>query len=137
MEPLYELLIEEDDAFSTSFSFGDLCDYGGMETVEQCWKLYKALKSSFFFQQQGEMLQFTPRSQDEITKLTEKSLAKEREEELRGAFIQRLKNRQLELPGDYQLMQDAIYQLHHSCYLLIPTHHCVALPTTILHGLPC
>ena len=106
VEPLYELLIEEDDAFSTSFSFGDLCDYGGMETVEQCWKLYKALKSSFFFQQQGEMLQFTPRSQDEITKLTEKSLAKEREEELRGVFIQRLKNRQLELPGDYQLMQD-------------------------------
>ena len=106
IEPLYELLIEDVTAFSTATSFGELCEYGGMETVEQCWKLYKALKGSFFFQQQGDTLQFIPRSQDEITKLQEKTLAKEREEEIRRAFIQRLKNRQLELPGDYQLMQD-------------------------------
>ncbi|MBO7162962.1 MAG: RNB domain-containing ribonuclease [Spirochaetaceae bacterium] len=106
VEPLYELLIEEDEAFSTATSFADLCDYGGMGTAEQCWKLYKALKGSFFFQQQIDTLHFIPRPQEEITKLLEKSLAKEREEELRGAFIQRLKNRQLELPGDYQLMQD-------------------------------
>lgn len=106
VEPLYELLIEEDNAFSTEISFKDLCDYGGMSSPEQCWKLYIAIKSTFFFQQQLDSLLFLPRTQDDITKLQEKSLAKGKEEEIRKAFLQRLKARQLDLPADYKMMQD-------------------------------
>lgn len=106
VEPLYELLSGEDDAFSTEISFNDLCDYGGMSSPEQCWKLYISLKSTFFFQQEPDSLQFIPRIQEDIVKLQEKSLAKGKEEEIRKDFLQRLRNRQLNLPADYQMMQD-------------------------------
>lgn len=106
VEPLHELLIEEDDALSTEIPFRDLCDYSGAGDAAGRWKLLRALKSTFFFQQSGEGLAFLPRGREEIARLRERSLAKEREGAVRVAFIQRLKSRRLELPGDCQLMQD-------------------------------
>ena len=103
--PLYQLLAEEADAFSTPVSFSDLCDYDGASSEQEVWRLYRSLKASLHFQE-TENLNFVPRPQDEIQRLKEKNLAKGREQELREAFIQRLKSRQLDLPADAQLMQD-------------------------------
>lgn len=105
VEPLYQLLVDEADAFSTSVPFSDLCDYDGASSEQEVWRLYRSLKVSPHFQE-TENQSFLPRPKEEIQRLKEKSLAKGREQEIREAFIQRLKSRQLELPADTQLMQD-------------------------------
>ena len=103
--PLYQLLSEEEDAFSTPVPFCDLCDYDGAATTQEVWRLYRSLKVSLHFQEAAP-LHFIPRPQDEIDRMRERNLTKGREQEIREAFIQRLKNRQLDLPADAQLMQD-------------------------------
>lgn len=105
VEPLYQLLSEEAEAFSTPVTFSDLCDYDGASSEQAIWLLHRSLKVSPHFQE-TENQSFLPRPKEEIQRLKEKSLAKGREQEIREAFIQRLKSRQLELPADTQLMQD-------------------------------
>ncbi len=105
VEPLYQLLSGEEDAFSTPVPFADLRDYDGAATTQEVWRLYRSLKVSLHFQE-ADSLSFLPRPQDEIDRLREKNLSKGREQEIREAFIQRLKSRRLDLPGDAQLMQD-------------------------------
>lgn len=105
IEPLYELLSEEEDSFTTPVSFADLQDYADVKTAQDSWILYKALKNTLFFTEQAP-LSFMVQTKEVIARQEEKNKAKEVEQEIRSAFIQRLKAKKLNLPADAQLMQD-------------------------------
>lgn len=105
IEPLYELLSEEEDSFTTPVSFADLQDYADVKTAQDSWLLYKALKNTLFFTEQAP-LSFMVQTKEVIARQEEKNRAKEAELENRSAFIQRLKAKKLNLPADAQLMQD-------------------------------
>lgn len=105
IEPIYELLSEEEDSFTTPVSFADLQDYADVKTAQDSWLLYKALKNTLFFTEQ-DSLSFMVQTKEVIARQEEKNRAKEAELENRSAFIQRLKAKKLNLPADAQLMQD-------------------------------
>ena len=105
IEPLYELLSEEEDSFTTPVSFADLQDYADVKTAQDSWLLYKALKNTLFFTEQ-DSLSFMLQTKEVIARQEEKNRAKEAELENRSAFIQRLKAKKLNWPADAQLMQD-------------------------------
>lgn len=105
IEPIYELLSEDEDSFTTPVSFADLQDYADVKTAQDSWLLYKALKNTLFFTEQ-DSLSFMLQTKEVIARQEEKNRAKEAELENRSAFIQRLKAKKLDLPADAQLMQD-------------------------------
>lgn len=105
IEPIYELLSEDEDSFTTPVSFADLQDYADVKTAQDSWLLYKALKNTLFFTEQ-DSLSFMVQTKEVIARQEEKNKAKEVEQEIRSAFIQRLKAKKLDLPADAQLMQD-------------------------------
>ena len=105
IEPIYELLSEEEDSFTTPVSFVDLQDYADVKTAQDSWILYKALKNTLFFTEQAP-LSFMVQTKEVIARQEEKNKAKEAEQEIRSAFIRRLKAKKLDLPADAQLMQD-------------------------------
>lgn len=105
IEPLYELLSEDEDSFTTPVSFADLQDYTDVKTAQDSWILYKALKNTLFFTEQAP-LSFMVQTKEVIARQEEKNKSKEVEQEIRSAFIQRLKAKKLDLPADAQLMQD-------------------------------
>lgn len=105
IEPIYELLSEDEDSFTTPVSFADLQDYTDVKTAQDSWILYKALKNTLFFTEQAP-LSFMVQTKEVIARQEEKNKAKEAELENRSAFIQRLKAKKLNLPADAQLMQD-------------------------------
>lgn len=105
IEPIYELLSEDEDSFTTPVSFADLQDYADVKTAQDTWLLYKALKNTLFFTEQ-DSLSFMVQTKEVITRQEEKNRAKEAELENRSAFIQRLKAKKLNLSADAQLMQD-------------------------------
>lgn len=105
IEPIYELLSEDEDSFTTPVSFADLQDYADVKTAQDSWVLYKALKNTLFFTEQAP-LSFMVQTKEVIARQEEKNKAKEAEQEIRSAFIRRLKAKKLDLPADAQLMQD-------------------------------
>lgn len=105
IEPIYELLSEDEDSFTTPVSFADLQDYADVKTAQDSWILYKALKNTLFFTEQAP-LSFMVQTKEVIARQEEKNKAKEVEQEIRSAFIRRLKAKKLDLPADAQLMQD-------------------------------
>lgn len=105
IEPIYELLSEDEDSFTTPVSFADLQDYAAVKTAQDSWILYKALKNTLFFTEQAP-LSFMVQTKEVIARQEEKNKAKEAEQEIRSAFIRRLKAKKLDLPADAQLMQD-------------------------------
>lgn len=105
IEPIYELLSEDEDSFTTPVSFADLQDYADVKTAQDSWVLYKALKNTLFFTEQAPF-SFMVQTKEVIARQEEKNKAKEAEQEIRSAFIRRLKAKKLDLPADAQLMQD-------------------------------
>lgn len=105
IEPIYELLSEDEDSFTTPVSFADLQDYADVKNAQDSWILYKALKNTLFFTEQAP-LSFMLQTKEVIARQEEKNKAKEAEQEIRSAFIRRLKAKKLDLPADAQLMQD-------------------------------
>lgn len=105
IEPIYELLSEDEDSFTTPISFADLQDYADVKNAQDSWVLYKALKNTLFFTEQAP-LSFMLQTKEVIARQEEKNKAKEAEQEIRSAFIRRLKAKKLDLPADAQLMQD-------------------------------
>lgn len=105
IEPIYELLSEDEDSFTTPVSFADLQDYADVKNAQDSWVLYKALKNTLFFTEQAPF-SFMVQTKEVIARQEEKNKAKEAEQEIRSAFIRRLKAKKLDLPADAQLMQD-------------------------------
>ncbi|MCR4899280.1 MAG: RNB domain-containing ribonuclease [Treponema sp.] len=106
----YELLISEPETAATPLSFSELTDYAAPDLVpDNAWSFYQTILNMPNFCQDPEAfkngtLSFTLRTQAQIDEINQKKYEKEHEAELRQAFINRLKNRKLDLPGDSKFM---------------------------------
>ena len=107
---VYELLRSDESTASASITLGDIAELmRGSFKTEECFALYKALSSCMEFSPDDAALKsggiaFVPRSEDEIASLRQKADEKEHAGEIRDAFIRRLRQRALELPGDAKFM---------------------------------
>ena len=106
----WELLISEPDTAAAPLSFTEIIDYAAPELVpDNAWIFYQTIINMPNFCQDTETLKngalsFTLRTQDQIDEINRKKYEKEHESELRQAFIERLKNRKLDLPADSKFM---------------------------------
>lgn len=107
---VYELLRSDESTASASITLGDIAELmRGAFKPEECFALYKAFASCMEFSSDDAALKsgviaFVPRSEDEIASLRQKADEKEHAGEIRDAFIKRLRQRSLELPGDAKFM---------------------------------
>lgn len=103
---IHELLLSDEATAEQAFS--DLAGLirGGLR-ADESWGIYSALKNSFEFEERTHdgAIFFIPRAESEIKSLREKSYEKEHADELRAAFIERLKAKSI-LPGDSKFMGD-------------------------------
>jgi len=103
----HELLLSDEESAGQALAFGDLAELvRGELKADESWALYSAFKNSFEFKEEvkdGSPF-FIPRSTQEIEALKAKAFEKEHAEELRAAFIERLKERKLNLPEDAKFM---------------------------------
>ena len=105
---IHELLLSDDETAAAEISFSELAGLvRGELKPDESWGIYSVLKSSFEFEEQlhDNAIFFVPRSESEIKKLKEKAFEKEHAEEIRAAFIERLKAKSL-LPEDSKYMGD-------------------------------
>ncbi len=106
----YELLISEPETAEAPLSFAELIDYAASDlAADNAWSFYQTVCSLPQFNQDAEAfkngtLSFTLRTQQQIDEINQKKYEKEHEAELRQAFIERLKNRKLDLPADSKFM---------------------------------
>lgn len=106
----WELLTGDETTAKEAISFSELSDLacGGLK-ADDSYAFYKALTDGLLFSiNQNEIkngnLLFTPRSQAEIDSINQKNYEKEHESEIRQAFINRLKQKKLNLPEDAKFM---------------------------------
>ena len=106
----WELLISEEETATTPLSFTEIIDYAASDLApDNVWAFYQTICNMPQFCQDAEALKngtlsFTLRTQEQIDEINQKKYEKEHEEELRQAFIGRLKNRKLDLPADSKFM---------------------------------
>ena len=106
----WELLISEPDTAAAPLSFTEIIDYAAPELVpDNAWIFYQTIINMPNFCQDTEALKngalsFTLRTQEQIDEINQKKYEKEHEAEIRQAFIDRLKKRQLDLPNDSKFM---------------------------------
>ena len=106
----YELLLSDESTATGEISLAELAEYsrGSFVADEAGWFFnYVSQSLEFALQQdklkEGEVV-FVPRAAEEIQAIKQKNYEKEHEAEIREAFIGRLKERKLELPGDAKFM---------------------------------
>ncbi|MCK9170891.1 MAG: RNB domain-containing ribonuclease [Treponema sp.] len=107
---VHELLRSDESSASASAGLGDIAELmRGTFKVEECYALYKAFTGCFEFSAddtafKSGKIAFIPRQEEEIALLRQKADEKEHAGEIRDAFIKRLRQRKLELPGDAKFM---------------------------------
>lgn len=106
----YELLLSDESTSTQPISLEDLSEYSlGSFEADSSWALYDSLIKSVEFGlsdsdfKNGKIV-FLPRTKSEIQEIEQKNYEKEHEAEIRTAFINRLKSKKLELPGDAKFM---------------------------------
>ena len=106
----YELLLSDESTATAEISLGELAEYsrGSFKADEAGWLFSVLVKSLEFSLQQDKLKEgvvaFIPRSESEISSIKQKNYEKEHESEIRAAFMERLKVRNLDLPGDARFM---------------------------------
>ena len=106
----YELLISEPETANAPLSFNEIVDYAASDLApDNAWAFYQTICNMPQFCQDAEALKngtlsFTLRTQEQIDEINQKKYEKEHEAEQRQAFIERLKNRKLDLPSDSKFM---------------------------------
>ena len=110
IQETYELLQSDESTATAEISISELAEYArGSFNADEAWAFYSAVSASLYFApltdalKEGKLL-FIPRTQEEIQALNQKKYEKEHESEIRAAFIKRLKERKLDLPGDSKFM---------------------------------
>ena len=104
----HELLLSDEETATAEQSLKDVAELlRGEVKADESWGIYATLKASFEFEERVRdgVIYFVPRSEDEIKNLKEKAYEKEHADELRAAFIERLKAKNL-LPEDSKYMGD-------------------------------
>ncbi|WP_407426505.1 ribonuclease catalytic domain-containing protein [Treponema sp.] len=105
---IQELLLSDEETACAEQSFLDMASLiRGEFKANECWGVYSVLKSSFEFEEiiRDGSIFFVPRSVEKITELKNKAYEKEHADEIRAAFIERLKTKNL-LPEDAKMMGD-------------------------------
>ena len=106
----YELLQSDESTAAAEISVSELSEYArGSFNADEAWAFYSAVSASVYFAPLADALKagkllFIPRTQEEIEAINKKNYEKEHESEIRTAFIKRLKDRKLDLPGDSKFM---------------------------------
>ena len=106
----YELLLSDDSTANEPVPISDLAEYArGSFKADESWAFYLALLSDVHFAPKTDELKngkilFVPRSQEEIDSVNQKKYEKDHEEEIRSAFLKRLRAKKLDLPGDAKFM---------------------------------
>lgn len=104
----YELFASDDQMSGVSLNDISEMATGGVD-ADTIFSVYQAVKNSLLFSlddeafKQGKLL-FNLRTQEEIDSLKQKLDEKEHAAEIRAAFIQRLKDKKLNLPEDSRFM---------------------------------
>lgn len=101
-----ELLLSDEQTALADIPFAELVELslGTFEPLT-AWAFYCALKVGFDFKEKAPLV-FVPSSDAEIKSMKEKKYEKEHEEEIRSAFLARLKQKKLQLPEDAKYMGD-------------------------------
>ena len=108
----YELLRSDPETASSPVSFSDIASLMRSSfSADESFAVYKAIFESDEFTLDAASfksgtLAFVLRSEDEIRLLKQKAYEKAHEGELRAAFIKRLRQKKLELPGDSKYMSE-------------------------------
>ncbi len=106
----WELLISEEETAVIPLSFTEIKDYAAADlSPDNAWLFYQTIINMANFCQDPDAfkngtLTFILRSQSQIDEINQKKFEKEHEAEIRQAFIDRLKKRQLDLPADSKFM---------------------------------
>ena len=110
IEEACELLLSDEETAKTLISFEELVSLiRGENIADEAFFVYSKIVNNIHFAlnqetlKKGELL-FSLRSQEEIDLIIQKNFEKEHEAEIRAAFINRLKQRKLELPADAKFM---------------------------------
>lgn len=109
---VYELLISDESSSGALISFEELAALIKSDAgADQMWGIYSVLKNGLEFEEkldssniENVKINFIPRSQEKIQELKNKAFEKEHAEEIRNAFIHRLRQNKLELPEDAKFM---------------------------------
>ena len=101
-----ELLLSDEAGASSPLSFAELSQLAlGELSPADSWAFYRALKNGFDFKETAPLV-FLPCSDGEISAAKAKLYEKEHAEEIRAAFLQRLRQRALNLPEDAKYLGD-------------------------------
>lgn len=106
----YELLTSDDTTAASEIDFSELTEIlRGSCIPDESWFVFNSLVSSVEFSLSEESLKngkilFLPRTQEQIDIIHQKNYEKEHEQEIHDSFIQRLKQRKLNLPEDAKFM---------------------------------
>ena len=103
----YELLLSDEETASTPLDFSSIVDYSiGELTDLNAFAFYDSLVNDIHFKQDEQTHLFSLRSEDEIQEIQKKNYEKEHEAEIKAAFINRLKQKKINLPDDTKFMQE-------------------------------
>lgn len=107
---VYELLISDDSTKNEKITLKEISEYTtNTFLADDSFLIYKALISDSHFALQTEDLKngqvlFILRTQEEIEKINQRKYEKEHETEIKNEFINRLKQKKLDLPNDAKFM---------------------------------
>ena len=108
----YELLTSDDTTAASEIDFSELTEIlRGSCIPDESWFVFNSLVSSVEFALSENALKngrinFIPRSQEQIDIIHQKNYEKEHEQEIHDAFIERLRQRKLNLPDDAKFMSE-------------------------------
>ena len=103
----YELLLSDEETASTPLDFSSIVDYSIGELSDlNAFAFYDSLVNDIHFKQDEQTHLFSLRSEDEIQEIQKKNYEKEHEAEIKAAFINRLKQKKINLPDDTKFMQE-------------------------------
>lgn len=108
----HELLLSDESTAAAEITFSELTEIiRGTCAPDETWFLFNALTDSVEFALSEDALKsgkiiFIPRNQEQINAINKKNYEKEHEQEIHDAFIERLKQRKLNLPEDAKFMAE-------------------------------
>lgn len=108
----HELLLSDEATAAAEITFSELTEIlRGTCSPDESWFLFNALTDSVEFELSEDALKsgkiiFIPRNQEQINAINKKKYEKEHEQEIHDAFIERLKQRKLNLPEDAKFMAE-------------------------------
>ncbi len=108
----YELLLSDESTATAEITFSELAEIiRGTCAPDESWFLFNELNNSVEFALSDDALKsgkiiFIPRTAGQISAINQKNYEKEHEQEIHDAFIERLKQRKLNLPEDAKFMAE-------------------------------